>query len=51
MSHAAAEVWTEPNHRRVRVFFGGEAVADSSGTLYLFEKDHLPVWPLIGRCP
>jgi uncharacterized protein (DUF427 family) len=31
-------VRTEPNQRRVRVLFGGEAVADSSGTLYLFEE-------------
>ena len=37
-------VRTEPNQRRVRVFFGGEAVADSSKTVYLFEKDHLPVY-------
>jgi uncharacterized protein (DUF427 family) len=37
-------VRTEPNYRRVRVFFGGEAVADSSRTLYLFETGHLPVY-------
>ncbi len=37
-------VRTEPNHRRVRVFFGGEAVADSRRTLYLFETAHLPVY-------
>jgi uncharacterized protein (DUF427 family) len=37
-------VRTEPNQRRVRVFFGGEAVADSSRTLYLFETAHLPVY-------
>ena len=40
----ARRVRTEPNHRRVRVFFGGEAVADSSRTLYLFETGHLPVY-------
>jgi len=34
----------EPNLRRVRVFFGGEAVADSTRTLYLFETGHLPVY-------
>jgi uncharacterized protein (DUF427 family) len=34
----------EPNQRRVRVFFGGEAVADSSRTIYLFETGHLPVY-------
>jgi uncharacterized protein (DUF427 family) len=37
-------VRTEPNRRRVRVFFGAEAVADSSKTLYLFETGHLPVY-------
>ena len=37
-------VWTEPNARRVRVFIAGQAVADSSRTLYLFETDHLPVY-------
>jgi uncharacterized protein (DUF427 family) len=37
-------VRTEPNQRRVRVFFGGETVADSSRTLYLFETAHLPVY-------
>ncbi len=38
------QVRTEPNPRRVRVFFGGEAVADSTRTLYLFETAHLPVY-------
>lgn len=45
--HTAAteqRVRTEPNHRRVRVFFGGEPIADSSRTLYLFETGHLPVY-------
>lgn len=37
-------VWVEPNHRRVRVFFGNEAVADSTNVLYLFETNHLPVY-------
>ena len=41
---AARRVRLEPNRRRVRVFFGGEAVADSSRTLYLFETGHLPVY-------
>jgi len=40
----AQRVRTEPNQRRVRVLFGGEAVADSSRTLYLFEAGHLPVY-------
>src|SRR6202012_5815185 len=39
-----SRVRTEPNQRRVRVFFGGAAVADSSRTLYLFETGHLPVY-------
>jgi uncharacterized protein (DUF427 family) len=37
-------VRTEPNLRRVRVFFGGQVVADSSRTVYLFETGHLPVY-------
>jgi uncharacterized protein (DUF427 family) len=41
---AGHRVWTEPNERRVRVFVGGEAVADSSSTVYLFETGHLPVY-------
>lgn len=41
---AGHTVHTEPNQRRVRVFFGGQAVADSTRTLYLFETGHLPVY-------
>ncbi|HXW80011.1 MAG TPA: DUF427 domain-containing protein [Acidimicrobiales bacterium] len=37
-------VWVEPNPRRVRVFFGHEAVADSTNVLYLFETNHLPIY-------
>ncbi len=37
-------VWTEPCQRRVRVFFGGQPVADSTRVLYLFETGHLPVY-------
>lgn len=43
-AEAAKRVRTEPNARRVRVFFGGQAVADSSATIYLFEAGHLPVY-------
>ena len=39
-----ARVRLEPNPRRIRVFFGGQAVADSSQTMYLFETGHLPVY-------
>jgi uncharacterized protein (DUF427 family) len=41
---AGHRVWTEPNERRVRVFIAGQAIADSSGTIYLFETGHLPVY-------
>jgi uncharacterized protein (DUF427 family) len=34
----------EPNDRRVRVFVDGVAIADTTKSLYLFEKDHLPVY-------
>lgn len=44
VAEAAKRVRTEPNHRRVRVFFGGQAVADSNRTIYLFETGHLPVY-------
>ncbi len=37
-------VWVEPCPRRVRVTFGGVAVADSSRVLYLFETGHRPVY-------
>ncbi len=37
-------VWTEPNARRVRVFYGGQPVADSTRTIYVFETGHLPVY-------
>ncbi len=37
-------VWTEPNGRRVRVFVGGQAIADSKSTIYVFETGHLPVY-------
>jgi uncharacterized protein (DUF427 family) len=40
----AHQVWTEPNHRRVRVFVSDQPVADSTRTLYLFETGHLPVY-------
>ncbi|HTX00486.1 MAG TPA: DUF427 domain-containing protein, partial [Acidimicrobiales bacterium] len=40
----AHRVWVEPNARRVRVFFEGVAVADSTATSYLFETGHLPVY-------
>ncbi len=37
-------VVTEPSPRRVRVFFGGVAVADSNGPRLLFETGLLPVY-------
>ena len=43
---AGYRVWTEPNERRVRVFVAGQAIADSSRTVYLFETGHLPVYYL-----
>ncbi|AYJ51195.1 DUF427 domain-containing protein [Rhodococcus sp. P1Y] len=52
LSHAQATqtvaangtVSIEPNHRRIRAFFGGEVVADTTESVYLFEKDHLPAY-------
>ena len=36
----------EPNARRIRVFVDGVAVADTTRSIYLFEKGHLPVYYL-----
>ena len=52
MTHAGGQtpvtaehrVRTEPNHRRVRVFVGEQAIADSTHSLCLFETGHLPVY-------
>ncbi|MDV6244504.1 DUF427 domain-containing protein [Rhodococcus opacus] len=32
------------DHKRIRVFFGGQVVADTTRSVYLFEKGHLPVY-------
>ena len=39
-----AVVRVEPANRRVRAVLGGQAVADSTATLLLLERDHLPVY-------
>jgi uncharacterized protein (DUF427 family) len=41
---AEAVVRVEPANRQVRAVLGGQAVADSTGTLLLLERDHLPVY-------
>lgn len=41
---ANGTVAIEPNARRIRVFFGGEVIADTTESVYLFEKDHLPAY-------
>jgi uncharacterized protein (DUF427 family) len=38
------QVRTEVCPRRLRVFFAGEVIADSTRVLYLFEKNHLPIY-------
>lgn len=37
-------VRVEPTERRIRSFFGGMAIADSTRVLLLFEEKHLPVY-------
>jgi uncharacterized protein (DUF427 family) len=37
-------VWAEPTERRVRVFFGGSAIADSCHVLVLFRGSRPPVY-------
>ncbi|RZK93374.1 MAG: DUF427 domain-containing protein, partial [Rhodococcus sp. (in: high G+C Gram-positive bacteria)] len=52
LTHAAASqqfaengrISIEPNHKRIRVVFGGQVVADTTRSVYLFEKGHLPVY-------
>jgi uncharacterized protein (DUF427 family) len=34
----------EPNHRRIRAFVGGVAIADTTRSMYLFEHGHLPTY-------
>jgi uncharacterized protein (DUF427 family) len=34
----------EPNHRRLRVLVDGVVIADTIGSIYLFEPGHLPVY-------
>jgi uncharacterized protein (DUF427 family) len=37
-------VHIEPNHRRVRALVDGVVIADTIGSIYLFETGHLPVY-------
>lgn len=39
----------EGNHKRIRVFFAGHVVADTTRQVYLFEEGHLPVYYLPPR--
>lgn len=63
---ANGRIALEPNHRRIRAFFGGQAVADTTRSVYLFERGHLPMYyipradvrtdllvssPTTSRCP
>lgn len=41
---ANGTVAIEPNPRRIRAFFGGEIIADTTRSVYLLEKDHLPAY-------
>ena len=34
----------EPNPRRIRAFFAGHAVADTTRSVYLFERGRLPMY-------
>lgn len=34
----------ERNHKRIRVFFAGHVIADTTRAVYLFEKGHLPAY-------
>ena len=43
---AANPVRLEPNERRIRVYVEGVALVDTTRSIYLFERDHLPVYYL-----
>jgi uncharacterized protein (DUF427 family) len=42
MSSARGSVRTEPSHKRVRIFFGGELIVDTDDALYVWEGPHYP---------
>jgi uncharacterized protein (DUF427 family) len=44
MSDQRGLVRTEPAHRRVRAFLGGQAVVDTIDPLYVWEHPHFPQW-------
>ena len=46
MTETRGLVRTEPAHRRVRAFLGGEAVVDTVDALYVWEGPHYPQWYL-----
>jgi uncharacterized protein (DUF427 family) len=37
-------LYSEPVHKRIRVEFGGETIADTTGARLLFETGHLPIY-------
>ncbi|RRQ29425.1 DUF427 domain-containing protein [Rhodococcus sp. Eu-32] len=41
---ANGAVSIEPNARRVRAYFAGEVIADTTESIYLFEQGHLPAY-------
>ncbi|MBV8295362.1 MAG: DUF427 domain-containing protein [Acidimicrobiia bacterium] len=42
MSTARGTVRTEPSHKRVRIFFGGQLIVDTDDALYVWEGPHYP---------
>src|SRR5262245_66392384 len=44
MTEARGLVRSEPTHRRVRAFLGGEPVVDTVDALYVWEGPHYPQW-------
>jgi uncharacterized protein (DUF427 family) len=42
MSGARGIVRTEPSYKRVRIFFGGEAIVDTDDALYVWEAPYYP---------
>ncbi len=44
MKAANGTVSIEPNPRRIRAYFAGAVIADTTDSIYLFEQDHLPAF-------
>ena len=49
MSSPRGQVRTEPSDKRVRIYFGGELIADTTDALYVWEGPNYPQYYIPGR--